>query len=239
MLAAVDLTPRQAARVIEQAVRSRARVEIEARSREGAISGTLGERQDHLLCVQLHNRERDWPLAGLLGAFCDVKTVLSGHLYIFSTCVVDVADQASPQRLFLEVPPAVQVVNRRKFDRRNATEDVEVQFWPPGAPQPIVARLCNIGLGGLGCRGPRQELEDLLLIGEEVRITFQLPGSADVYDLATVVCVKTAAGDGQNLDVGLEFPLVAPESPAAPTLSQLRSVLARCYMEDSYPEAPE
>jgi hypothetical protein len=239
VLAAIDLTQRQAARVLEQAVRTHARVEIEARSREGIICGTLAERHDHLLCIHLHDQGRDWPLAGLLGAFCDVKTVLSGHLYVFSTCIVDVADQIAPQRMFLEPPGAVQVVNRRKFDRKNSQEAIEVQFWPPGAPQPIVGRLCNIGLGGLGCRGPRAELEDLLLIGEQIRITFQLPEAPEIFDLMAVICVKTAAGDGQNLDVGLEFPLATHNDPAAPNLVQLRTVLARSYAQDTNPEAEE
>jgi hypothetical protein len=236
VLATIDLTERQAARVLEQAVRTRTRVEIEARLREGVMCGTLAERHSHLLRVELHDQGRDWPLAGLVGAFCEVQTVLSGQLYLFSTCIVDAADNSVPQHLLLAVPEVVQVANRRRFDRKTTPEHVELQLWVAGSPQTFTGTLSSIGFGGLGCRLLRRELEELLLIDDEVRVRFRLPWVGAACELKATVCGKTRTGDGEHLDVGLEFRMSAPGEPARAGLEQLRAMLARAYADGTKPE---
>lgn len=179
MLATIDLTQRQAARVLAQALRTRVRLEIESRSREGTISGSLAGAENSTLCVELHDHGVDTPLAGQIGSFCDIRAVLSGHLYLFSTCIVDVLESTVPQRLLLAIPDTVQIVNRRQFNRTIAQEHIALHLWPGGTQHPFVGTLTDIGPAGLGCQMPRRDLEHLLLIDDEVRVRFQLPGEGN------------------------------------------------------------
>lgn len=228
MLATIDLTRRQAERVLEQAVRTQARLEIECRAREGSLHGTLIGREAGVLAVALHDLGHNWPLLGLIGSFCDVHTILSGQLYLFSTCIVDAADDTSPQCLSLAPPDIVQVANRRKLDRVAPAEPVVAQLWPAGGEDPLQGQLTNLSSNGVGCRFPRQPAEDSLLIDDTVRLCFQLPGGGEVFDLPACVCFKWPLSGEEQLDVGLEFS--APESKAgAAALERLRAALARNY----------
>lgn len=228
MLAAIDLTKRQAARVLAQAQRGRARVELEARAREGKIVGNFAGCEAGLLRIDLQEPGREGPVVGLVGAFCDVQTVLSGQLYLFSSCVVDAVENALPPRLLLAAPEAVQVANRRKFDRRSAQEQLDVRLWPAVATQPFVGTLVNIGPAGLCARLPLRDAEDFLLIDDEVRVRFQPARSGEAFELTATVCVKTPV-DGEHIDVGLEFCVPRRGAAQQPGVDRLRMLLARDY----------
>ena len=231
MLATIDLTQRQAARVLAQALRTRVRLEIESRSREGTISGSLASAENSTLCVELHDHGVDTPLAGQIGSFCDVRAVLSGHLYLFSTCIVDVLESTVPQRLLLAVPDTMQIVNRRRFDRTIPQEHIPLHMWPGGSQHPFVGTLTDIGPAGLGCQMPRRDLEHLLLIDDEVRVRFQLPAGGESFDLEAIVCVKSPSGDSEHLNVGLEFCPPRSDQPDYGVMERLRALLARDYTQ--------
>ena len=226
MLAAIDLTHRQATRVLEQALRARARVEIEPRMQEQTICGLLVSREDGLLRVELHDHGDDWSLTSLVGAFCDVQAVLSGEMYRFCSCIMTAAQDAVPQSLSLGIPDVIQVSNRRRFDRKTMPESPPLSLWAEGAAGPLQGTLTEIGLGGLGCRLPRQQADDWLLIDDPVRLEFRLPGAGDPFELAATVCGKTGAGDGEAVIVGLEFKVPPVGYAKDPTFARLRSVLS-------------
>ena len=85
MIVGMDLTLRQANRVLEQAVKCGATLTIEPRvwDDEEPLCGTVAARDANLLRIDLHDNGRERALTGLVGAFCDVQTVLSSQLYIF------------------------------------------------------------------------------------------------------------------------------------------------------------
>jgi hypothetical protein len=238
VLAAIDLTCRQTARVLEQALRTRAQVELEPRSRQITLCGSLTGRESGVLRIDLHDHGRDWPLTGLVGAFCDVKMVLSGDLHQFCTCIVDAVDNALPQYLLLAAPEVIQVANRRRFERQPLREPTAVQLWVAGATSPMAGTLINIAVNGLACRLPRREAEEMLLIDDEVRLRFQLPGQEAACDVPARVCVKTASGRSEYLQVGLEFCTPPPGDPAQPTLDRLRAVLFKHYTNPPNAENP-
>ncbi|MCK4343116.1 MAG: PilZ domain-containing protein [Phycisphaerae bacterium] len=225
MLVALDLTARQAARVLAQALQTHAKLEIEPRPEyfESPLWGRLESRVQDLLIVHLVDAGREFPLAALIGAMCDVRTIMSGQFYMFTTVIVDTGEGTAPRRLCLAVPDAIQVANRRRHTRKNPIEPVPVRLTLPGVGEPFVGHLANIGRGGLGCRVLQRELDELLLIGNEVRLEFMLPWMSRVYSLPSEVCSKTLSHDKDHLLVGFEF--CAPDAAAQATLELLRSVL--------------
>jgi c-di-GMP-binding flagellar brake protein YcgR len=221
----LDLTHRQAVRVLEQALRARGRVEIEPCGGDRTIGGYLVAREGGLLRVDLHDHGRDWPLTPLVGAFCEVSMVLSGQMYRFSSCIVTAEDGAAAQRLMLSAPAIVQVCNRRRYDRRSYSESPAIQVFTQGHRDPLVGTLSEIGLGGLACNLPAAADEELL-IDDGVRLRFRLPGREELFELSACVCLKNAAHAGDDITVGLEF---CPDTPGAEGLARLRQALAQEY----------
>lgn len=229
----LDLTHRQAVRVLEQALRARARVEIEPCGGERTIGGFLAGREGDLLRIDLHDHGRDWPLTPLAGAFCEVCMVLSGQMYRFSSCVVTAEEATAAQRLMLSAPAIVQVCNRRRYDRRSCSESPVIQVFTQGHHEPLIGTLTEIGLGGLACSLPAAANEELL-IDDVVRLRFQLAGGGEFFELSACVCLKNAARQGDDVAVGMEF---YPDTSGAGGLGRLRQALAQEYtgrsLEDS------
>jgi hypothetical protein len=224
MLVALDLTTRQANRVLAQATRTHAQLEIEPRPLflDSPLTGTLESGDRESLSVLLTNAQGQTGLATLVGAMCDVRAVLSGQLYLFSAAVLEATD-ASPARLRLSVPQSIQVANRRQYSRRGPSEPVAVRLTVPEGGEPYVGQLANLSRNGLGCRVLRRDLDDLLLIGDTMHVEFVLPWAPQIYALPVTICTKSNCFDKVNMLVGLEF---APTSAAEQaTLEVLRATL--------------
>ncbi|MFH1747402.1 MAG: PilZ domain-containing protein [Planctomycetota bacterium] len=233
MLATIDLTHRQAKRVIEQALRNNGKMDIELRSNAGSFTGNLVKHQDDMLHVALQDEGGGNTLAPLIGSFCEIKIVLSGNLYLFSSCIVDATEDTTPRTLLLAVPDVAQVCNRRRFDRRTSEHSIVVQLWAPGAADPFIGTLNNIGLAGLSCRMPREGLEQLLLIEDEIPLRFQFPNCGPPFDLMAIVCVKTPTSNGEFLNIGLEFFIPDDNETAGIALARLQSTLTQNYLGSS------
>jgi hypothetical protein len=234
MLTAIDLTHRQATRVLEQALRARARVQLEPRMRDQTLCGTLTGREEGLLRVQLDDQRLGFPLLALVGAFWDVSTVLSGQLYRFCSCVVAVISDVAPPALLLSVPEVIQVANRRRFARKTLSEQVPVQVRPELA-EPLTGSLREIGPGGLNCRLPR-DADAILLIDDRVVLSFVLPPGTECFELPALVCFKCAVRDGEHVDVGFEFASCPSGQPAAAALERLRALLAQDLTGQNNPD---
>lgn len=222
MLVTLDLTVRQAARILAQAVQTHAKLEIEPRPEVHStlLWGSLTGREDDVLQVDLHDFGRDLPLAPLIGAMCDVRTILSGQLCMFSTFIVDAGESSVPQRVMLAVPTTIQIANRRRFTRKTPTEPVPLRLTVPGNTTTFVAILTNIGPSGLGCRVVSRELDEVLFIGDPVRVDFVLPWSNDAFSLVAQVCSKNPAGEEHHRIIGFEF---TGDDPGA--IDRLRAAL--------------
>lgn len=225
MLVTLDLTVRQASRMLAEAVKSRAKLEIDPRPefRETPLWGTLEGRNQDLLQVNLVDTVHPQTVAELLGVMCDVRTILSGQLYLFSTVILEATDNSAPRRLGLALPDAIQVANRRRYARRSPIEPVPVRLLQGAGTQPLVGTMTNISRSGLGCRLPRQQAEDQLLIGDEVQLEFALPWLNQVYTLPSEVCTKSSSLDPDHLTVGFEF--VARDAACRATLELVRAAI--------------
>lgn len=224
MLITLDLTARQAARVLSQAVHTHAKLEIEPRpdSCSALLWGCVAGQEQDLLQVDLFETGRDVVLSALIGAMCDVRTILSGQLCIFSTFIADAQSAAIPPRISLATPETIQVANRRRFARRATTEPVPVRLAIPGTPAPLVAVLVNIGPSGIGCRLVDGLQDDPLFIGDEIEVEFLLPWSDQVFTSPACVCNKNPCREEGHMLVGLEF---IPRGNEA-ALDRLRTALS-------------
>jgi hypothetical protein len=237
MLVTLDLTTRQAHRVLLQAIRTRAKLEIEPRPEaiSALLWGTLaGQEQDSLL-VDLHDAGQDITLAALVGAMCDVRTILSGQLCLFSSHIVDATARAVPQRLMLAVPDTIQVANRRRFTRKAPIEQVPVRIAVPATEAPFVAILSNIGPSGLACRAVNPEVDDILFIGDRVQVEFVLPWSNEVYTLPASTCSKARCREEGHLLIGFEFMSAEDDAHLAHLRAALNDEAARLTEQEGKP----
>ncbi|MEP0845498.1 MAG: PilZ domain-containing protein [Phycisphaerae bacterium] len=230
MLMTVDLNPKQAARVLEQAARSHAALQLEPRNRADGmvIAATLVRIEGNLMCVAL---EKDCGLTpvDLIGAFCEAQLPLEGQMYSFTTCVLDVPDGDPPSRVMVSAPEVVQVANRRRFERTNATVASQVRIYVPGVDAPCVGLLTCVSAGGLSCVLPGASAGDALLVGDEVRAQFELAGVTGTFDLRVVICTKRAGPD--ELHLGLEFATRGYSPAEVKTLEAFRATLAEVFAD--------
>ncbi len=227
MQLAIDLTPRQAARVLEQALRAQAGLEIEPRNLPGdePLHGKLVGREGELLSVEILSGKLALPPSVLIGAFCEVRTALSGELYLFTTCVFDALESSTPTRLLLVIPEVIQVANRRQFERTNATVASQVRVWTAGQQTPFVGLLANVSADGLACNLPEVALDETLSLDDELRVSFELAGFDEIFELPAVACNKTLTRDQQQLSLGLKFNVRSDDPLAQRALQRLRAAL--------------
>lgn len=232
MLNALDLTTRQTARLLEQALRLKAAVEIFPRYlAEGqSLLGSFCGREGSLLHVELNTAAADGSLAGLIGSFSEVQVALSGQVALFSSCVLDMIEQSGRAQISLATPELIQVSNRRRFERTNATIASEVHLIIDGQPSETVGALANLSPQGLGCTFPSGELNDQLLVGEQTRVSFELAGFDDRFELDVVCCNKSISRDQSQLTVGMEFAVTqSPEETES--LNRLRTLLNQIFIQ--------
>lgn len=205
MPAILDLTEPQAVRVMEQAIRTGAKLELDLRPDDSGqpLVGIIRERDKSVLRVQLEKSETAIGQE-LIGAFCDVQLSMSGELYQFSSCVIDITDYGRSE-LVIAAPQAIQVMNRRRFVRKAAGEKITIQLTPPRADAPFQTELSDISITGLSIRGHRGDLDDVLFVGDEVRISIDLAEISESFELPVVICTKTLDNDRTHMTVGLEF----------------------------------
>lgn len=225
MQPAIDLTPRQGARVIEQALRAKAELEIEARSlpADQVLKGRLVARDGELLAIQLSDVPAQPEL--LVGAFCDVRTSLSNELYLFTTFVMAVPEEDHGRRILVAMPDQVQVANRRRYERTNATIASQVRIWTARASAPTIGLLANVSADGLACHLPGTGLDAELALGDSLRVSFELAGFDEIFDLPAVLCNKQLMPERQQLLLGMKFNPRPDDPVARHTLERLRAAL--------------
>lgn len=228
MQALIDLTARQARRVIEEALITRATLHLEPRIRvDEELIGSIVGREGHTLCVDLEDLgTRNFPTESLIGSFCDVKAALSGQVYMFSTCILGVVgDNSSAPSLKLAIPETIYVSNRRSFERKTTAHFSQVRVWSSESDTPLVGELCNIGGAGLACRLVGTEINEQFLLGDRVRVVFEVNGAEQPFDLVGLVANKIAPKDSNVVVVGVHFPDDSQDPVLVTALDRLRLAL--------------
>ncbi|MFQ6047752.1 MAG: PilZ domain-containing protein, partial [Phycisphaerae bacterium] len=192
---AIDLNPRQAARVLEQAIRCQATIMLEPSvcGYFDALSGFVASGDRHSLMVELTDPP-DHSLSDVRGLYCDVELLLVPHRYMFCSDIIDVRELGSNQTLVLARPETMQVAQRRRFWRLAVAETSTVRLSLPSRPdaRPAEAVVYNISGDGMACCIDRSAAADLL-IGDLVHVGFELPHCPKPFDFDAVLCNKTPA----------------------------------------------
>lgn len=222
----MPLQPKQTARLIEQAVRCRAAIELEPRNRVGnePLRGVLTGREDHLLALELRDGAGG-VLLDLVGACAEARFAMQDQLYLFSTSVLDVVDEQNPPRLLLTEPDLINAINRRRFERTNGVISSQVRLYPEDGAPPHVGLLGSVSIGGLSCELPGTQLDERLYVGDPARVEFELAGLESEFKLPVVICTKSFNRDKTVLSVGLEFQTPPPGSPAEREIERLVAAL--------------
>lgn len=206
MVASLDLTAPQTTRVLEQAVRLQATIELDVRpfGMQGRpFRGTVIGREQSLLRVRPEARA-DFSDPLLVGAFCDALLVMNGDRFEFCTCVIDVGSAVAPE-LLIAIPQGVQIANRRRYVRKAPAEGRSVQLWLKGGDVALTCNMVDIAPTGLAVRGHRGDLDEILFVGDALRVTIDIAAIGESFDLPVEICTKTLESDRQSLTVGLEF----------------------------------
>jgi len=227
MQLAIDLTPRQAARVLEQALRARVELEIEPRCfpEDKPFIGLLSGREGELLDVAIPRLHPRVAIRALIGAFCEIQMTLSGELYNFTTCVFDIHEKDDARRLLFTIPEFIQVRNRRQFERTDATVASQVRLWLKGQPAPSVGLLANVSADGLACTLPGTGLDKDLVLGDELQVAFELAGFDEQFALPTILHNKDLTKDKSQLVLGMQFNVQAENPNEQDALERLRAAL--------------
>ncbi len=231
---AIDLSPRQAARVFEQGIHSHATILLEPSvwGYFDGLKGFVASGDSHALAVEI-TEPAPQPLEGVRGLYCDVEMLLGGHRYMFCADIIDVRQLPDGQTLVLSRPKTLQVAQRRRFRRAGLAEPSAVHLVPPnGQANAQVALLFNISPEGMACRATR-ETADAVLIGDVVSVAFELPGCSHHFELRATVCNKTPAATDERIILGMQFVRDAPDAPTAEALQRLEEFLAEHHQAAS------
>ncbi len=204
---AIDLSLRQSARTLEQAVRYQATALLEPATwpTEEGLKGRLIGCDAATVRVEI-TEPPIMALNDLPGTYCDATIELGHDRFLFSEQVVTTELQNQRWHLDLARPSRLQVCERRRFWRVRLAESSSVRLqWGEGSPPAAATgRLCNISGEGLACLAAAADVEGLL-IGETALASFQLPGYEERFEIAAVLCNKTPTTDSDKLILGMQF----------------------------------
>jgi hypothetical protein len=90
-----------------------------------------------------------------------------------------------------------------------------------------VGLMTDIGPEGLGARLPGIGLNDHALVGDALRVSFELPGFAEEFDLPALICTKSVPQSRDELALGLQFYMLDADEADRAALARLQGALAQ------------
>lgn len=224
---AFELSERQSTRVLEQARRCKAPLELRPRTwePEQCLTGQIEEADRVELLVELAG-ESDLDLGQLAGTCCDGELALSGNRYLFGTSVIEAEWSDGSWRVRLSRPEQMLVAERRRFWRADVAPPSQVVITPQtvGELSPARAELYNLSPDGMAC-AVDQAAFDTLLIGEPIDLAFTLVGEDRTYVLPGIVCNKMPGATEGNFIVGIQFDVPGDDTAGQAALASIRNVL--------------
>ncbi len=260
---AIELSPRQSARTMEQAIRHRAEVLMEPRVWESQEPVTCrfepspdggGRREGSGVIVLSYDLAVEAPpdvrlrmeeFYQLSGTYCDLAIRLGENVYLCSSDVTRVTKPLEPPSgllIHLSRPETLQVAQRRRYRRFPLADSTRVRItWRREGEPPSEGTgwLCNVSADGLACRTD-VNIGEQLFIGETVRVDFSLARTDPqrfVFD--AVICNKTPAGTQGKMIVGLHFLIDSQLASAVQMAESLRNKLRERSMLPTRTPGPE
>ncbi|MFQ5423276.1 MAG: PilZ domain-containing protein [Phycisphaerae bacterium] len=205
---------------LDEAMRSRAQVAIEAPAVPTPINGFLIAADPAALLVQLTGRPNFNP-PDLARQDCEVRIHGAQH-YLFPATIESVSTWGRSMAVAVKRPERMGVVERRRFRRRSLAQSsrVVVQWTTGDTRHQHTSALLNVSADGLACR-----MEEVVAGGikrdASVSTSFTLPWNHQTFKLDALVTNKTPASKGSVI-LGLQF---TQDARAAEPLALLRQLL--------------
>ncbi len=221
---AIDLSARQSARTLEQAVRYQATVLIEPGLWPDAngLKGRLVALDAESLRAELTESTMLRP-SNMVGSYCDVSLLLGRDRFLFSTHALDAERTGERWSVSLARPEKLRVYQRRRFWRVKLAESSRVRLRRDADHEgdEIVGWLCNISGEGMACL-VEADAAQRLHVGETIAASFALPGAGPAFDLDAVLCNKTPNAENEKMILGMQFlpPASSGTTDAARRLSE-------------------
>ncbi len=199
------MDPRQTARILELAVRSHARIELELdQPDEGRrLAGPIVSQAPESLCIALDEHTGPIPVE-VTSVCCSAWLHVGSDRYLFATNIMAVIDTDTPPRLEIARPDVLHNTERRKFHRTRPHPSSSVRLHRPYDGFEADGALLNAAVGGISCRIATQDA-DRTEVGDSIRTSFQLGGQGRWFELTAVVRNKTPAQSVHQTILGLEF----------------------------------
>lgn len=229
----IELGPRESARRLEQAARTRPILALQFNLDRSALSVAAR-------LVELRT-ESMMLLAAPLGAgvvksaYFDASLDHQGQRYMFTGTVLDLAEGHDGCRIEVTRPKALHMLQRRRFVRADLAESAAVTISATGnSDDQCAGELLNLSLRGLACRVPTADADNLA-IDQLVHLRIAEVGMEEIA-LSGMVRSKTPAATRDAVIVGVEFANTAdqPQQQRA-----LRAVLARCGQAIGTPQTTD
>jgi hypothetical protein len=202
---AIDMDRDRSRRFIEQAVRAKAEVSVWPYTQDDGcpIRGALTAGTDHALVIQASLGAARAPA---ISEYCEVGFRLDDVRFMFTSNVLGLDSSGASSRLEIARPECLQVLQRRRYQRRDLRGNATVRIVPlqGGSRDPMEAALLNVGPGGLACRCTRADA-DRLLIDAPLRVAFSLRESASGFEFDARVRSKTGGAHPDQLILAIEF----------------------------------
>lgn len=219
---AIDMNRTQSHRIIEHALRVRAEVSVWpcTQADERPVAGPLAGRTDAGLVIQATHDSAPLPL---VSAYCEAGFRLDDARFMFSTHIIHVAQDENACRLEIALPDSIQVLQRRRYQRRELRGNATIKIAPPNgaARGAIAAALLNIGPGGLACRCDRASA-DRFGIDAPVRVSFALREGNMAFEFDAHIRGKTSGAEPEHLILAVAF---APNSEQREDIERLTEAL--------------
>lgn len=216
-----DLSAGQTARILEQAIRRKAKITLESRaSIDGTVLTLTPKSCDERFLLVESKSESPEDLESLIGMHMDAHLALGQTLYLFETHVVDVEACRSKSLILLARPESLQVTQRRRFRRMTLQAGCQVHLTVRGSKQPgtLTGKLLNLSPDGMACRLSEADAA-MLDAGQAVSVAFHPQGSECGFVFDAVLANKSQAGSEGHVILGVQF-RPKPHDKEAPVVRQ-------------------
>lgn len=224
---AISLSPRQTKRVLDQFTHASAQVMIEPIGLpDRALVGFVAQGDDDVLIVELTGRTQPW-INELVGRCVGVQ-VFADDRYLFNTNIVRGPAWFDGERIALQTPRVVQVMQRRQFWRSQLAPSSQVTLtWETGSGRKtsLTAALLNVSCEGLACKMDESAAR-AIGVGTPLNVSFALPGTTTRFHFEAVVRNQTPTSEGGCI-VGTQFERFSEDPDNEAMFSRLSEFLYR------------
>lgn len=200
----IKLDIEESQQILENGIRTQSQLVLESPEfGENTINGYLISGDASALLMEITGQPAI-ALQRLANCRCDVR-LYSDRRYGFSAIIQAIPQWGKSCCLALTRPRTINLYERRRFLRAKLapSTQVKIEWQANGVMHRHQATMLNISAEGLACR-VEDDVAAVVQAGEQVRLQFDLPYCARIFDFQATLCNKTPASEGHTI-LGLHF----------------------------------